>query len=493
MDDNITPYLKGYILDLIQLIFLVFLSICIINYTSFTMNQTYFLILLVLFFISKKNHIWFVFILLVLTRIGGFFDVEMGDSKSLAYYRVAPGVVFHFFELFFFAALLKAIIKGEKKILIFRKPIKYIIYLIVIIALLSLGIGITIDDIIYHTRLLLVYTGLISIPYLLLKKEDYIKLVYLIFPFIFIILSDQLFYLFTKQSLGSFFSISSVANIEVKDIDELLAPGRFELRAANVSVPVIIISFFFSQFFILQQKSTKYKSFLYFVLFASLIVVLLSATRYLMGIIFFSFIISVLFILKVKRQIILYSFSGILLFVMLYFVHPRFKLAIDQDFERFMTVKELSEEGITDETVNGRVTRVKNVLAGFKKSPVLGMGFSSDYFKYFDFHAGNFNMLLQVGIVGFLFFVYFWFYIFYVINNTRKKLSKINNYRNAFSILFLFVVSTMIAHFTTKQMFGISIDKELIFLWVIFLVSVDFFIKDALEQEDKIQREYIIK
>ena len=109
-----------------------------------------------------------------------------------------------------------------------------------------------------------------------------------------------------------------------------------------------------------------------------------------------------------------------------------------------------------------------------KQNWVFGWGFSNPYVIYNDAHVGNFNMLLQVGIVGFVFFAYFWFCYFsmlYVSANTMhvRRIDK-----NALTILASVFAAMLVAHFSTYQFFGFTGSEGGIYFISIFVALSEF-------------------
>ena len=92
---------------------------------------------------------------------------------------------------------------------------------------------------------------------------------------------------------------------------------------------------------------------------------------------------------------------------------PKINLQILQVVERTLTMEDLAKGDLTAGGSLSRLTeRGPRVMKKFYEQPVLGYGFSEEYYKFLDGHVGNQSLLLNGGIIGFIIISYFHFIIF---------------------------------------------------------------------------------
>jgi hypothetical protein len=114
---------------------------------------------------------------------------------------------------------------------------------------------------------------------------------------------------------------------------------------------------------------------------------------------------------------------------------------------------------------------------------IVGWGFSSNYYKYGDGHVGNFNLLLEVGVLGFLIWVYFWSYYFLKIREYHRYLNYFNYLKRPLNVLIIAQVGMLILHFTSYQFFGYNVINYGMFFLIIFYSLSNTILNESLEIE----------
>jgi len=441
----------GYKTDLFYLILLFTISVLVVYYTSKIFIQGYFLVLLLFFWRSSKNYFWFALFFIFINEPAGFFS---GGSASIYHrmplYSVGQGLSFTFYDFFVIIALLKALHKKKGIKLLFSKPLIILSLYGLVLLLISFVFGINFDTIVALSRSIMFYTLFISIPYLIYKEEDVEKFVHLVFPFVFLIFFGQLYEFVNQQNLIVFFDPSRILEI---------AKWEGEVRAVMDGVMIIFFSYIFALFYLSKRNYTGKKNYLYLIIIISFLSVIISSTRSWIGMFAVLLIIYFLFIEKAKPKLIVTTSLFIILSFFVYSKIPVLKRAIDTGFNRFSTIEYLIEGDITaGSTLDRYSVRLPRVMEGFKQNPVIGWGFSKTYLKYADGHVGNFNLLLQVGIIGFFFFVYFWYFVYKKTFFIHKKLSNINPYKKSLLVLPLGLTGMLILHFSSYQFFGFGFN-----------------------------------
>ena len=173
----------------------------------------------------------------------------------------------------------------------------------------------------------------------------------------------------------------------------------------------------------------------------------------------------------------------LILFLSYLFI-PRFAYSVDNAWRRVSTIEYLIEGDVTAGGTLQRIDkRLPKVLEGFKQNPIFGWGFSETCVKYYDQHVGNFNLLMQVGIVGGILFFYFWIKYFFMIFAVKKYSSSNNPLKSSILVLSLGFLGMLILHLTTFQFFGYYVNAPRIIFTIILISFSDFFVKAALKEE----------
>ena len=123
--------------------------------------------------------------------------------------------------------------------------------------------------------------------------------------------------------------------------------------------------------------------------------------------------------------------------------------------------------------------RLPHVIEGLKRDWFFGQGFSDRYMYYNDAHVGNFNLVLQVGVLGFLLFAYLWYSYFSMIRSSARSSTLSAAGRNSFHILAIAFAAMLIAHFSTYQFFGYTGSEGGIYFISVFLGISEFAVRQS--------------
>jgi len=447
----------SYKQDLIRFVSLIIVSAFVIYFTSKLPIKIYFLILLVLFWQSKKDYFWFAFMFVLINEPGGLFSGGTAELiNRVPLYRIGVELAFSYYDLFILLALVKSIVKGKKPNVLFIKPLQLLLLYAIFLFCFSIIAGMSFDNFISLSRTAVVYTLIYSISSLLTNKKDLYILIHLILPFSFLIVFAQFYELSNQKALITFFDTSREVRI-----------GSWEgdIRAVMEGVLIIFFSYVFSLFYLSKKDYQGSKAYLWVIIIICSISVIVSATRSWIGMFISILVLYFLFIAKLNKKIMVTSIIVLILLLLLYRVWPIFHNAIDTGFSRFGTVKFLAEGDITaGGTLQRFDVRLPKVLKGFYQSPVIGWGFGETYNKYDDSHVGNFNLLLQTGIIGFGLFLYFWLTSI----RTIYRIYKLTPAYNEYLVFILGITGMLILHFTTFEFFNYTISYWPIQIFIIY-------------------------
>jgi len=313
--------------------------------------------------------------------------------------------------------------------------------------------------------LLLFYT----LPRLITKISDYKELFSFLFIVTFLGFVAQLITMFTGFVPQLY--VNPVGDI---DLEYEIEVGR-NFRVLN-NPGITLISLFGALYF-LSAKGLKFfkKSYLYLIIICCFVTAFLSATRG--WILSFGFVIflSFFFVLQTQlKQIIAFVFLfGV--FLIMGFSVKKINTQIHYSIDRMFTLNSLASGDITaDGTLERLNERSPIVIHEWKKSPILGQGFSDKYFIFSDMHVGNQNILLHAGIIGFILIYGFLFYFMFTMMQAFKTLSFYNPFSLAFLLFIIFLIGWIFLHSTSSQQFAFYGLPNDIFPQAIFLSLAAF-------------------
>jgi len=469
-------------IEIIKFYSLFLVTVFFVYYTSPGINRLYFLLLLFLFWLSKKDYSWFVFAFILIAKPALLFHGGLAtDIHRIPFYKITTGVSFDFFDLFFITSFIKALARGKRTKLILRKPLIYLLLYLIFLFLISFFYGMNFELLTSSFRKFIVFTLFISFPYLVYKKEDFFKFIHLVFPIMFLIIFSQLLYLYTGNNLYSVMTAKGTSSII--QLQEIQGHSTF-IRPMAGGEMLIFFSLIFSLFLIEKKDYPGKKSYLYIILGLSILSIFISATR--SWIVMFAIILLLysIFIVKKKARLLFNTSLIMLILFFSYLFIPRFAYSVDNTWRRVSTIEYLIGGDVTAGGTLQRIDkRLPKVLEGFGKNPIFGWGFSATCEKYYDQHVGNFNLLMQVGVVGEILFLYFWFMHFNMTFTTNKYLSYNNSFKSSILVLAIGFLGTLILHFTSFQFFGYSVDLERLIFIIIFISFSESFGRAALKAE----------
>lgn len=446
--------------DLIVFYSLILFTIVVIYAINIEfISFTFFCILGVFAFKSKRDYFWLAYALFAYDWVGSLFFLKFAPTVLI------PGITFSFLEILSIVLFIKYYRFAFNKSFIFHKPIKlYLIYGVFLILLgMSLGMvrtdtsGGGLGSMIAIVRMILLVPLLYTVPKILSKKTDLFFFLNILFSFCFLNIFAQFYEIFNHQTLHLALGADYVGE-----------EGYF---TSNEIRPLYgTISSFFSiicGIYILTKKEKPFlTNYLVIILTINIISIFITATRgWIIAIVFF--LLSQLVVLKIKTMTVvlilgLFFYSG-------YTLIPIFKKQVDFSYDRVMTIQSLAEGDLTMGGTNKRLTdRSEPVIKKFKEQPIIGWGFSGVGFQTFDPHVGNQSILMEGGIIAFIIIIYMQLYVLWQIYKRSK------NNRDGRIILVFAVLSLYIVHSSSSMYYGYLINTHS-YHWVkLFFISIFF-------------------
>jgi len=439
---------------------------------------------------------WSAFVFLLVDAPGGLFP--NGDLNYGLPMLTFPGLI-SFQEIFIYLLIIKALTKSNKwPQLIYQKPYQLLFFYFIFLLAFSIVIGVSPIALFKAIKWFIPYSLLLTVPILLISKEEWTIFFKIIFIFLFFVLASQIAQLVLGHPpsllLGSNFQPLNEGG-DFSFNYRILDPSSYEEKAARpISSSGIVLSCFAgAMFFLKDQQSYFKKNYLFLILFLSAFSILLTATRG--WILSFSLALALffLFVTNNSKSIIRVLFPLLVLYILVSTI-PVLRSQLQGVQNRVSTVEAIAKGDITAEGTNDRGDYTVELLKVWKDSPIFGWGFSNTFRENMNSHAGQANLLMNVGIVGILIFIYFWYKLGITPIVINGKLSAKNPYKKAllsFSIMFLVY---FFLHSTSGQQFQYLIGVYGISLAQIFFYCFsDFFMKDALIKEKQIKEQAVEK
>jgi len=480
---------KSIITDSLQILALYLFTALVIYKLPRITGYILFTSIILQFYKSKKDYFWLAFLFVICTGPGGFFyatqEVMIGQ---LPVFGLGGGINVSIIEVFLAAAILKVLTKGKKQQIPLSKPLLMIMFYSLFMFVISIVVfDTTLIRFLKDLRYFSYYFFIIPLSYLVYKEGDVEKLVYCIFPFVFVSFFAAIYYIFKEDYLVNLFAPGLMEQMKL-GIEE--GGARYGTSAMGGHL-MLLLCYMSSLFLSFKEAGLKRRN-IYLLLIAgiSYFTMMLTGTRIWFVVFSFIFIMSVIFIKKNLKML-----GGVLLIAALLYIPYKYISKIhdfsNKAWTRIESVFEMDKKGSVGYKAleHKKKRRWSRSLAGIKKSPWIGLGVSDQFRENSGgADAGNLSLIVQVGIIGFLLFANSWMKFFLMVSNVNKKLSPGNPYR---SILFFFSISLLgilIAHFTTHQVFAMVTSKSDSIFLMLFLFLSGYFVKDAMREEYFLQR-----
>jgi len=410
--------------------------------------QLWYVVLLVIYFRSKDEPLWFAFFLILSDGFLGFFSAyEVG----LSLFPGLPNV--DVAQVFILLTIIKASQKPAPQRIFYSKTLQVLLIYLVFLIIWGLMIDTPsqLNEIFRIFKLSFPLLMFYSTPRLLRSEHDYRRFFAFIFPIVLLALFSQVFNIIFGLSPAE-----SLGVVEIGRYSEDYSKGGEPLRAFY-NTAITLLSLFAALFYLSREDTKINRIYMSVIVISALLMAFLSATRgwiIAFGVILFLY---AMLIFKTKRILSL----GIVFIAMIIGLTniriPAINKQIQGSLERITTVGAAASGDYTMEGTNIRTTvRSERVLNKWKESPAFGWGFSNSYFSYGDGHVGNQNILLHSGLFGaalmLLFFVQF---------NARLLIAGIKkgpyNYNKSLIVFVFFFIGWFIIHSTSGQQFSFSV------------------------------------
>jgi len=450
------------------------LSAYIVYFTPFNVSKIFFLVLLFLFLLSKRDYFWFAYFFIIAQGPGYFFaDFSGASLYRLPLYKFLVGMSFTPLDLFVFLALIKGIMKGRKLRLKLGRPlILLLIYAIVSVLLSSFLYGTNEDLVSWHLRWMFAYSIIVSFTLLVFRESDVYHFMSLVFPFVFFIIFTQIFFLVTGNEFINNFSP------EFRGVALNTVTG--ELRPVMGGVLILFFSYIFSMFLALDDSHRLPKNYLYFIMLTALLGVFLSATR-IWFVIFSIVLVGYLVISRRKMHslLTLLAISACVISLLNYSGLIPLDYITQSSWGRFKQLFAVVGEGVyAIDTARSRIVSLSIVLSAIKQNPLIGYGFSELTWEYYTNDLGFLNTIVVFGLAGFSLLIYFFVKCFeMLITSIRKSTVCSSTYTVLLKMMVVTWISILVGYLLTWDFFALYFYK--VFFISIIIVVAEFMARQA--------------
>lgn len=476
--------------EFFELLFYLIFAVLLVYFVPVTINRLIFLALLPVVWFSKRDYFWIVFFFILVEQPSGLFSGGLKDDPyRLPVYTLGPGISFALNELYILVIFFKTFVirrfRNNYSYPFFQKELKVLLILYIVLVLISPLMGMNINSLSNVIKLSIALSLYYSLFRLINNEEQFTKFLKTIFPFAFVALILQIYFL-----------------INGEDLVALVKPGLRELyEKLDTQDPqdwvrpiemghTMLITFTASLWLLLKRHSEFRKQYLFLVNLTSFLVIFLTGTR--SWIIAFSIGYFIFFILAGKKisRILIRNILFIIGFVFILNIIPLINQQVKNSWSRVITVEKIIEGDITaGGTISRFNIRAPRVIEGFLSSSILlGAGFSNHFYNYADGHVGYHNILLNTGIAGFFIFFYF---IWKTILFPFKILSKHRYLNRQFIKVSIIPLVLLILINTGTQTIGFTPNGvNRIFLMVFALIIIDMAVKISIQERFPMQYNY---
>lgn len=440
------------------------------------------LITLFLFFISKplEDYFWIILALIFIDTPGNIF------WKTTDAFLQISIIKFSYLEFFSLVALFKTLAqKSYPKLSSFlKKPYK--IYIFWLLFLLIEGILIGIEGggrtghryLWYYYRLIVILPLFYALPRMLAYRDNIYKFCHLIFILVLINFGLQLISLFLRQNLHLL-----LGGTIPTYWDTGVFYSEVELLRPIFGVYINLFSFFSASYFYVSKNKNFNNTYLLSIIITCFVSILITATRG--WVLAYSFFLIAMLLSFIKQRNFASTVFKILIVMiplfLLFITSPLMKSQLSSAFERVSTVGALFSGDPTLEGTTIRLTDIHiSVMSKFYERPLTGWGFSGVGMETADGHVGNQTTLMVGGVIGYLIIVYIWLYILFNIRMVGRSVN--TNIGSSLKLLSLSLLTLIIIHSTSSQIFGYFIyafSETNAFSIAIYLSMVNTFLHNA--------------
>jgi hypothetical protein len=368
-------------------------------------------------------------------------------------YSVAPGISVSFQELFILLYVIKYLRLPTSTFFIFKKEFTWFIIIAIVYVLYSFFLGMNLDSMVSTVRSLYPWCLVFIVPAFISDRQILVRTGILIFPVVIFVFASVIFVYITGNYIDHY-----LRDVGLKSHMTLEEKGLVRSYSAMiVTLYLIIIAFYFS---IANIKTINY-TYLFLVVLLGCLSIILSATRgwiIALSVLLIGAIYLYSYSLQIRKILMMVVVTAVGIFLVIT-MYPDLERQLQHSYQRLNTLSALAEGDVTaGGTLQRLDVRAPRVINKFRENPILGWGFSDEYYKYQDGHVGHHNILLNIGIIGYIYMNSLFIYLCLKIWGLAKS-RQLRICEGHALLIFLFgLIAVFILHSSSGQFWGYTLD-----------------------------------
>jgi hypothetical protein len=442
--------------------------IVFMNYFMPGIVRVLFFTSLLFFFFRSKDDVFWIALFFLLQNAPAFLFNSIDPVYNLNFYKIpASDRNISFYELTTVVIFLKALRnKQDYKInKIFIMLFLYAIFLF----FLSFAFGISGTKVLRTIRFLIPFSLFWSLPALLLTKERFLEVFNYFLVFSVVVFLLQLYMFATGQHF--FMLLGGQFEQRYEDLNDKVFNTEQDLLRPLYSTHILFLNIITGLYYFITSSRQKPKFLAVFFTISFLGLIITGTRGYSISIIVMILLFIVFFSYKIQT-ISKYLGFAVIGIALLFFI-PSVRNQISFAVDRLLTI-ELFAEG--DITAGGTAQRFDKympaVMGKVSESPVIGFGFSNEFYSNSNCHVAIPNTLLNGGIIGLLIFIIFISYFYY------KSLYLYKNFNSVYIIIAIGLTGFMIVHIFSFAVFSFLLAQSNYACFVLFLVFSDILLRE---------------
>jgi hypothetical protein len=417
----------------------------------------FFLALLLIGFFSENNSFVLAFWVVLFAEIGGLFPEtarEIGVYQRLPVYGFGP-VRMPLYDMSLLMLSIKAYFSPKVKNHI-KFSLKPVFVLIIVLLVFSVALGMGRNSYRITIRALLSMLTFYFFPRLICSEKKLVHFFSLIFSAVFVVAFATITEALTGFRLGNLAGEVYRSPLEFREIRLINSPW------------LLLLSFMFASYWLYAKNKSNFREvYLSLILAICYVLIILSATRG--WFLAFSLMLSATFVLFLNKthRIIAYLLPIAILTIIVFSRSPQLSEILTNVTGRLSTIGDWAEGDLSDA---GRITVVMpRMLLKVKENPIIGFGFSDDFYQHANNHAGWVMQILQMGVIGLFVFIAL-FYRFVSFNSGLVRISG----ESALHMFSIALLGLMVIHSSSTAVFAFSVlgaQKEIMQLFAILLTG----------------------
>jgi len=440
--------------DNVYLIFLLFFTAYVVHLHS-SFRVLYYTFLIICYYFSKRDHVWLVFVFILVQGPGLLFSKPHDSIISLtSTVHISFAHVFALISYVKYAPLRNR--SSSHRFAYLSAPILYYMFFMVLISILY---GFDPGSLISMLYVLISISFYPSLVTLIADRKTLYNVVSLLF------FANMFLFVWQVHDIIVLKKVFTYLNVVAPHNEIGFSQEGFKIGRLYYAAGVGFIAFFSSLFFLLDKEHTKFsQKFLYIVASISFLSMFLTATR---GYITMYLLLLICFLFFNRARAIRFVIISATVIYALAIVFPYFSNQLFLTIERTLTVVNILDGDYTADGTLVRITdRGPRVWNKYLESPIWGFGFSSEGFEFNDDHVGNHTLLLQGGVLGVLIWIFV--YIKYIYH-LAKRGSGLTHKKQAYFVV-AYLLCLFVPHSTSSAVFSFYLSMHMVFFFA-FIVK----------------------